>query len=100
VKPIRPYVVTRVLSLCNTYTVGNYACGAINNFIKSAEIKYLLNPAELTMFITMPAELSTISRKPSELLDLLGACGANDVYYYACGTLLRFQQNLRSSMTS
>jgi len=47
----------------------------------------------------MPAALSTISTKPAELLDLLGACGANDAYYYARGALLRFQQNLRSSKT-
>ena len=31
------------------------------------------------MFINMPAALSTIPTKPAELLDLLGACGANDV---------------------
>jgi len=47
----------------------------------------------------MPTSFLTIATRPAELLNLLGACGANDAYYYACGALLRFQQNLRSSKT-
>jgi hypothetical protein len=53
----------------------------------------------------MPAALSTISINPAELKDLLRSCGADDVYYYACGTLndsnkpcgaLRLIKSLRS----
>jgi hypothetical protein len=35
----------------------------------------------------MPATLSTISINPAELKDLLRSCGADDVYYYACGAI-------------
>ncbi len=75
-KPIKPYVVTRGLKFCNIYDIGNYACGAINDLIKPAELK-----------------------------DLLKSCGVSDVYYYACGALndsnktcgaLRFIKILRS----
>jgi hypothetical protein len=39
------------------------------------------------MLVITPVALSTILTKPAELKDLLGACGANDSYYYACGAL-------------
>jgi hypothetical protein len=57
------------------------------------------------MSAIMPAALSTISIKPAELKDLLRSCGADNVYYYACGALndsnkncgaLRFIKSLRS----
>jgi hypothetical protein len=35
----------------------------------------------------MPAAFPTIFIKPAELKNLLGSCGADDAYYYACGAL-------------
>jgi hypothetical protein len=45
----------------------------------------------------MSVALSMILIKPAELKDLLGSCGADDVYYYACGALNDSNKNLRSS---
>jgi hypothetical protein len=45
----------------------------------------------------MSVALSMILIKPAELKDLLGSCGADDIYYYACGALNDSNKNLRSS---
>ncbi len=57
-KPIKPRVITRDLKFCDICDIGNYTYGAFNDLIK-----------------------------PVELKDLLKSCGADDVYYYACGAL-------------
>jgi hypothetical protein len=57
-KSSKSYVATRGLKFYDIYDVGNYACGALNDFDNPAELKYLLR-----------------------------SCGADDFYYYACGAL-------------
>ena len=55
--------------------------------IKSCVATGVLNSAIFMTSAIIPAVLSTISIKPTELKYLLGSCGTDYVYYYACGAL-------------